>query len=92
MVNESEDRLALEFDLIHIEAPVANALRRILIAEVIFYFSAFLINFFISPFLLLLSASPSPIKPTPLAMSKSIYHLAIYTFKIFLERISPSLD
>ncbi|VDN53452.1 unnamed protein product, partial [Dracunculus medinensis] len=34
VVNESEDRLALEFDLIHIEAPVANALRRILIAEV----------------------------------------------------------
>jgi DNA-directed RNA polymerase alpha subunit len=34
IVNESEDKLELEFDLIHTEAPIANALRRVLIAEV----------------------------------------------------------
>ncbi|KAF1753604.1 hypothetical protein GCK72_020161 [Caenorhabditis remanei] len=34
MVNESEDKMTLEFDITHIEAPIANALRRVLIAEV----------------------------------------------------------
>ncbi|EGT44218.1 hypothetical protein CAEBREN_24695 [Caenorhabditis brenneri] len=34
MVNESEDKMTLEFDIIRIEAPIANALRRILLAEV----------------------------------------------------------
>lgn len=33
-VNESRDGFELEFDLIHVEAPIANALRRVLIAEV----------------------------------------------------------
>ncbi|CAD6193885.1 unnamed protein product [Caenorhabditis auriculariae] len=34
IVNESEDKMTLEFDLLCVEAPIANALRRILIAEV----------------------------------------------------------
>uniref|UniRef100_A0A1I7ZRS7 DNA-directed RNA polymerases I and III subunit RPAC1 n=1 Tax=Steinernema glaseri TaxID=37863 RepID=A0A1I7ZRS7_9BILA len=34
IVSESEDGMVLEFDLIHVEAPIANALRRVLIAEV----------------------------------------------------------
>ncbi|VDK47709.1 unnamed protein product [Anisakis simplex] len=34
IVNESEDGMTLEFDLIHVEAPIANAIRRVLIAEV----------------------------------------------------------
>uniref|UniRef100_A0A8R1DYF5 DNA-directed RNA polymerases I and III subunit RPAC1 n=1 Tax=Caenorhabditis japonica TaxID=281687 RepID=A0A8R1DYF5_CAEJA len=34
MVNESDDGMTLEFDVTRIEAPIANALRRILIAEV----------------------------------------------------------
>ncbi|KAI3421979.1 hypothetical protein GPALN_012516 [Globodera pallida] len=34
MVNQSEDELDLEFDLVNVEAPIANALRRVLIAEV----------------------------------------------------------
>ncbi|CAO4377548.1 unnamed protein product [Caenorhabditis nigoni] len=34
MVNESTDKMTLEFDITRIEAPIANALRRILIAEV----------------------------------------------------------
>ncbi|MFH4978130.1 hypothetical protein AB6A40_004839 [Gnathostoma spinigerum] len=34
MINESEDGMTLEFDLVHTEAPIANAIRRILIAEV----------------------------------------------------------
>uniref|UniRef100_A0A158Q872 Dolichyl-phosphate beta-glucosyltransferase n=1 Tax=Elaeophora elaphi TaxID=1147741 RepID=A0A158Q872_9BILA len=33
IINESEDGMALEFDLVGIEAPIANAIRRILIAE-----------------------------------------------------------
>jgi DNA-directed RNA polymerase alpha subunit len=32
--NKTVKGLNLEFDLIHVEAPIANALRRILIAEV----------------------------------------------------------
>ncbi|PAV71860.1 hypothetical protein WR25_12479 [Diploscapter pachys] len=34
IVNESEDGMTLEFDLLHVRAPIANALRRVLIAEV----------------------------------------------------------
>ncbi|CCD68663.1 DNA-directed RNA polymerases I and III subunit RPAC1 [Caenorhabditis elegans] len=34
MVNESDDGMTLEFDITRIEAPIANALRRVLIAEV----------------------------------------------------------
>ncbi|TKR86487.1 hypothetical protein L596_011073 [Steinernema carpocapsae] len=34
IVNEDEDGMVLEFDLIHVEAPIANALRRVLLAEV----------------------------------------------------------
>ena len=34
IINESEDEMALEFDLIHVEAPIANTLRRVLLAEV----------------------------------------------------------
>uniref|UniRef100_A0A1I7T916 DNA-directed RNA polymerases I and III subunit RPAC1 n=1 Tax=Caenorhabditis tropicalis TaxID=1561998 RepID=A0A1I7T916_9PELO len=34
MVNESDDKMTLEFDITRIEAPIANALRRVLIAEV----------------------------------------------------------
>lgn len=34
MINESDDKMTLEFDITRIEAPIANALRRILIAEV----------------------------------------------------------
>ncbi|GMS80828.1 hypothetical protein PENTCL1PPCAC_3003, partial [Pristionchus entomophagus] len=34
IIREIDDRLTLEFDLIHVEAPIANALRRVLIAEV----------------------------------------------------------
>lgn len=34
IVEESEDKMELEFDLIHVEAPIANALRRVLLAEV----------------------------------------------------------
>ncbi|CAB3398118.1 unnamed protein product [Caenorhabditis bovis] len=34
IVNESNDGMTLEFDLTRIEAPIANALRRVLIAEV----------------------------------------------------------
>lgn len=34
IVNESTDKMTLEFDVTRIEAPIANALRRILIAEV----------------------------------------------------------
>jgi DNA-directed RNA polymerase I and III subunit RPAC1 len=34
IVNESSDGMELEFDLINVEAPIANALRRVLIAEV----------------------------------------------------------
>ncbi|KAM3717563.1 DNA-directed RNA polymerases I and III subunit [Dirofilaria immitis] len=33
IVNESEDGMALEFDLVGVEAPIANAIRRVLIAE-----------------------------------------------------------
>lgn len=36
IINESEDGMALEFDLVGVEAPIANAVRRILIAEVRF--------------------------------------------------------
>ncbi|KAI6236775.1 Dolichyl-phosphate beta-glucosyltransferase [Aphelenchoides besseyi] len=34
IVAESTDKMELEFDLIHVEAPIANALRRVLLAEV----------------------------------------------------------
>ncbi|CAI5453710.1 unnamed protein product [Caenorhabditis angaria] len=34
IINESKDGMTLEFDLTRVEAPIANALRRILIAEV----------------------------------------------------------
>lgn len=34
VINESKDGMTLEFDLINVEAPFANALRRVLIAEV----------------------------------------------------------
>jgi len=34
VINESRDRMNLEFDLIHVEAPISNAIRRVLIAEV----------------------------------------------------------
>ncbi|GMT12287.1 hypothetical protein PFISCL1PPCAC_3584, partial [Pristionchus fissidentatus] len=34
IVREQDERLLLEFDLLHVEAPIANALRRVLIAEV----------------------------------------------------------
>ena len=34
VVSESDDGLHLEFDLMKVEAPIANALRRVLIAEV----------------------------------------------------------
>ncbi|KAL3068103.1 hypothetical protein niasHT_038093 [Heterodera trifolii] len=34
MVSQSEDALDLEFDLVNVEAPIANALRRVLISEV----------------------------------------------------------
>ncbi|KAH7713108.1 Protein RPAC-40 [Aphelenchoides avenae] len=34
VISESDDGMTLEFDLVHIEAPIANAIRRILIAEV----------------------------------------------------------
>lgn len=34
IVDESEDKMELEFDLINVEAPIANAIRRVLIAEV----------------------------------------------------------
>ena len=34
VVNQSADGMDLDFDLINVEAPIANALRRILIAEV----------------------------------------------------------
>lgn len=34
VVNESEDGMTLEFDLIGVEAAIANAIRRVLIAEV----------------------------------------------------------
>ncbi|CAG9540291.1 unnamed protein product [Cercopithifilaria johnstoni] len=33
IINESEDGMTLEFDLVGVEAPIANAVRRILIAE-----------------------------------------------------------
>ncbi|VDK88262.1 unnamed protein product [Litomosoides sigmodontis] len=33
IINESEDGMALEFDLVGVEAPIANAIRRVLIAE-----------------------------------------------------------
>ncbi|EFO27840.2 hypothetical protein LOAG_00653 [Loa loa] len=33
IINESEDGMALEFDLVGVEAPIANAIRRIFIAE-----------------------------------------------------------
>ena len=33
-MNESKDGYELEFDLIGVEAPIANTLRRVLIAEV----------------------------------------------------------
>lgn len=36
IINESEDGMNLEFDLIHVEAPIANTLRRVLLAEVVF--------------------------------------------------------
>lgn len=38
IINESEDNMALEFDLVGVEAPIANAIRRVLIAEVCFRF------------------------------------------------------
>uniref|UniRef100_A0A0N5A7V8 DNA-directed RNA polymerases I and III subunit RPAC1 n=1 Tax=Syphacia muris TaxID=451379 RepID=A0A0N5A7V8_9BILA len=34
VVNESPDGMSLEFDLINVEAPIANTLRRVLLAEV----------------------------------------------------------
>ncbi|KAI6200070.1 Dolichyl-phosphate beta-glucosyltransferase [Aphelenchoides besseyi] len=34
IVAESADKMELEFDLVHVEAPIANALRRVLLAEV----------------------------------------------------------
>ncbi|KHJ85835.1 RNA polymerase Rpb3/Rpb11 dimerization domain protein [Oesophagostomum dentatum] len=34
VVNEDDDGMLLDFDLIHVEAPIANALRRVLLAEV----------------------------------------------------------
>lgn len=34
IINESDDGMCLEFDLVHVEAPIANAIRRVLIAEV----------------------------------------------------------
>ncbi|KHN87086.1 DNA-directed RNA polymerases I and III subunit RPAC1 [Toxocara canis] len=34
VINESDDEMTLEFDLIHVEAPIANAIRRVLLAEV----------------------------------------------------------
>ncbi len=34
IVNRSSDKMNLEFDLVHVEAPIANAIRRVLIAEV----------------------------------------------------------
>uniref|UniRef100_A0A914ZMC3 DNA-directed RNA polymerase RpoA/D/Rpb3-type domain-containing protein n=2 Tax=Parascaris univalens TaxID=6257 RepID=A0A914ZMC3_PARUN len=34
IINESDDEMTLEFDVIHVEAPIANAMRRILLAEV----------------------------------------------------------
>ncbi|EJW71316.1 hypothetical protein WUBG_17779, partial [Wuchereria bancrofti] len=33
IVNESKDGMVLEFDLVGVEAPIANAIRRVLIAE-----------------------------------------------------------
>ncbi|VDN88662.1 unnamed protein product, partial [Brugia pahangi] len=33
IVNESKDGMTLEFDLVGVEAPIANAIRRMLIAE-----------------------------------------------------------
>ncbi|KAI6228728.1 RPOLD domain-containing protein [Aphelenchoides fujianensis] len=34
IVAETPDKLELEFDLVHVEAPIANALRRVLLSEV----------------------------------------------------------
>nr|CDJ82034.1 DNA-directed RNA polymerase domain containing protein [Haemonchus contortus] len=34
VVNEMDDGMSLDFDLIHVESPIANALRRVLLAEV----------------------------------------------------------
>jgi len=34
IINENEDGLVMELDIINTEAPIANALRRILIAEI----------------------------------------------------------
>lgn len=34
IVNECEDGMTLEFDVVGIEAPIANAIRRVFIAEV----------------------------------------------------------
>ncbi|CAJ0570317.1 unnamed protein product, partial [Mesorhabditis spiculigera] len=34
IINESKDKFELEFDLVGVEAPIANAIRRVLIAEV----------------------------------------------------------
>ncbi|KAK6041085.1 hypothetical protein COOONC_21410 [Cooperia oncophora] len=42
IVNDLEDGMSLDFDLINVEAPIANALRRVLLAEVV-------INFFAIP-------------------------------------------
>jgi DNA-directed RNA polymerase I and III subunit RPAC1 len=34
VVNENSDKMEIEFDLVNVEAPIANALRRVLVAEV----------------------------------------------------------
>lgn len=41
IVNQSPNGLDLDFDLVNVEAPIANALRRILIAEVLFIWIIF---------------------------------------------------
>jgi len=41
IVNQSPNGLDLDFDLVNVEAPIANALRRILIAEVFTEYSNF---------------------------------------------------
>lgn len=51
IVNDAEEGMSLDFDLINVEAPIANALRRVLLAEVITSREA-VVFFFQPPFCL----------------------------------------